>query len=150
MVDGPYLEVVFKRDDGCFYRLVGKFREFIEAAQKRREVRCEQLELLRKVLKVELVEFHAPITPTAFQRIAQSGEPAPASGKLAPAHQGVPLRTQNLAWVQVRRVLTEQKGDLGEAIAELEYGGKDGDGASELPGCVDAGPQLVGTSWSCE
>ena len=146
----PYLEVVFERNDGCIYCLVCEFREFTKAIQKCREIRRKQLELLWEVLEVELIEFHASRTSTTFQRIAQSGEPAPASGKRAPAHQRVPLGTQNLAWVQVRRVLTEKKRNLSEAIAELEYGGEDGDRASKLPGCVDAGPQLVRTSSSCE
>lgn len=147
-----YLKVVFKRDDGRINRLVRKFRKFIQAVQKYREVGREQLELLRKVFEVELIQLHPPRrAPTAaFQRNAQSGEPAPR--KLAPAHQRLPLQAQDFARVQVCRVLTEKEGYLGEAIAELEYGSEDGDGASKLPSCVDAGTQLVetSTSWPCE
>jgi len=144
--DRLYFEVVFKCDDGRVYCLVRKLRKFVQGVQKRREVRRKQLELLGKVFKVELIELHAPRAPTPFQRGAQSGEPAPR--KFAPTHQRLPLPAQDLARVQVRRILTEQEGYLGEAIAELEYGGEDGDRAAKLPGCVDARTQLVETSSS--
>jgi hypothetical protein len=148
----PYLKVVFKRDDGRVNRLVRKFGKFIQAVQKYREVGREQLELLRKVFEVELIQFYPPRrAPTAtFQRSAQFGEPAPR--KFATAHQRLPLQAQDFSRVQVCRVLAEKEGYLGEAIAELEYGSEDGDGAPKLPGCVDAGTQLVetSTSWPCE
>jgi hypothetical protein len=66
--DGLYFEVVFKRDDGRIYCLIHEFRKFIQAIQKRREIRGEEFELLWEVFKVELVELHAPWrAPTTFQ-----------------------------------------------------------------------------------
>ena len=51
----------------------------------------------------------------------------------------------DLAGEEVGRVLVEEDEDLGEALAQVERGGEDGDGGSELAGGVGEVAQLRGS-----
>lgn len=141
-----HLEIAFESFHARVDCVVHELGEFIQRLHELLHIYRESFKLFGEVFKIEVlldcrtgdmwVDLALGIAHTTL---------APIGNGLRGGRRWFPVL--DLAGEEVGRVLVEEDEDLGEALAQVECGGEDGDGGSELARSVGEVAQLRETGY---